>query len=446
MLRTNCIKSTLKKSALINPLLPRCQFAKALNHSTQRNYSTSQGSKPQKESFLTSILTTLGMDPPLPPDYPTEENRFHPWETSPNEELRNRAAFIKARAKCPVTNENIQFTCPKSGIPTHHSKEAWEQDTEYQKGLWEYLKKVNMFEHDLLSGREFPEFNFPGPQYRDAVVNYLNWDTFFYTREFYSMDSEFNLAAVTKMLTYPVTMASILDEHSPYNLQPKGPLTLEGLKSLSALRYSLFPKDRTKSWQDRPIRFFILGARSESQLPAHVWKQLSFLLPYTEFELVFVGPEAYFDKTRNHYVSSDTKISHRIDNRMIFTYYTDYFHVLHEAQDLFPYDPYLDCFFLFHPGLGAPEAMDQWEKSVPGLLESKCPIFVTGFHESDSNRDWEWLMSKYSDELDVLLEPTENIFKSLKWELNDLNPREVYQFNQQLFGFRGKRYHAVLQE
>lgn len=416
--------------------------APAARRLVARQYSSQQ---PQKESFLTMLRTTLGMDPPLPPDYPTEENRFHPWDHSPSEELQARAAFIKSRAKCPVTGENIQFTCPKSGIPTHHSKEAWEQDTFYhESGLWQLLKKANIYEHDLRSGREFPEFDFPGVQYRDATVNYLNWDTFFYTREFYSMDNEFNLAAVSKMLTYPVTMASLLAEYSPYNLQPKGPITLEGLKSLAALRYTLWPKDRTKSWQDRPVRFFILGARSESQLPAHVWKQLSFLLPFTEFEIVFVGPESYFDKTRNRYVTSDTKISHRIDNRMIFTYYTDYFHVLHEAKDLFPYDPYMDVFFLFHPGLGAPEAMDQWEKSLPGLLESKCAIFSTGFHDADLKRDWDWLTSKYGDELDILMEPTENIFGSLKWEVNDLNPREVYQFNQQLFGFRGKRYHAIL--
>ncbi|KAF5116205.1 hypothetical protein DV454_001838 [Geotrichum candidum] len=436
MIRSRCLRDS-------SVLLPRLAAAGA--RAQKQFYSSKSAKDSGKMSLMTFLRTTIGLDPPLPPDYPTVENRFHPWESSPSEELRQRAAFIKSRAKCPVTHKNIAYTCPKSGIPTHHSKEAWEQDTEYHSsGKAELLKKANIYEHDLRSGREFPEFDFPGVQMRDAMVNYLNWDTFFYTREFFSMDSEFNLAAVTKMLTYPVTMASILDEFSPYKLKPKGPLTIEGLKSLAALRYTMFPKDRTKVWQDRPARFFILGARSESQLPAHVWKQLSYLLQFTEFELVFIGPESYFDRSRNHYVTSDQKISHRIDNRMTFTYYTNYFHVLHEAQDLFPYDPYQDCFFLFHPGLGAPEAMDQWEKSLPGLLESKCPVFVTGFHESDSNRDWEWLNKKFGNEMDVLMEPTENIFKSLKWEVNDLDPSEVYQFNQQMFGFRGKRYHAVL--
>ncbi|ANB12199.1 Mss51p [Sugiyamaella lignohabitans] len=392
------------------------------------------------------IRDTLGFDPPPPEGFPTPENRFHPWDSSPSQDIRTRAAFIKARGKCPVTGKNINFTCPKSGIPTHHDEEAWKMDTDYHKNeVWKILRKVNTYEHDLRSGREFPEFDFPGTQQSEAVVNFLNWDTFLYTRDFYSMDSEFHMAAVTKMLSYPITMASILSLYSPYSLKPKGPLTLEGLKSLAALRYTLFPQDRTRSWQDRPMRFFILGARAESQLPAHAWKQLSFLLPDTKFEIVFIGPEAVFDRQKRLYVTSHKKITKRIDREMSLSFCTDYFHVLNDMQDFMPYDPYLDCFFLFHPGLGAPEAMNQWEKSVPGLLETKCAIFVTGFHKADSQRDWDWLHNKFGDKLDVLLEPSTNIFGSTKWELNDLAPTETYQFNQQLFGFRGKRYHAIRQ-
>lgn len=407
-----------------------------------RNYSSSSIGG----NVFNFIRTTLGIDPPLPADYPTIENRFHVWDNSPSQDLRSRAALIKARGKCPVTGKNINFTCPKSGIPTHNSEEAWKQDVEHQSWRWKVLKLANVYEHDLRSGREFPEFDFPTVQDNDAAVNFLNWDTFFYTRQFYSMDSEFNLAAVTKMLSYPITMASIMHQYSPYSLKPKGPLTLEGLKSLAALRYTMFPTDRTQTNIDRPMRFFILGSRAESQLPPHAWKQLSFLFPNTTFELIFIGPESYFDKQKRIYSIIPTpskKLVKRIDRQMTFTYYTEYFHVLNEAQDFMPYDPYLDVFFLFHPGLGAPEAMNQWEKSIPGLLESKCGIFVTGFHKKDMQRDWDWLVNKFGDEMDVLLEPRSNIFGSTKWEFNDLNPAEVYQFNQQLFGFRGKRYHAI---
>ncbi|ODQ63326.1 hypothetical protein NADFUDRAFT_48204 [Nadsonia fulvescens var. elongata DSM 6958] len=397
----------------------------------------------QKRTMLNFIKTTLGVETESS-DEPTPENRFHPWETSPYQDLRARAASIKAHAKCPITGKEINYTCPISGIPTHHSREAWEQDVDYHKNkVYEKLRMANTYEHDLRSGREFPEFDFAGTQDPDKTVNFMNWDTFFYTRMFYSMDTEFQLAAVTKMMSYPVTIGGIMHEYSPYLLKPKGNLTLEGLKSLAALRYTLYPKDRNRVWQDRPMRVFILGARAESQLPPHVWKQLSYLFPYTSLEVNFIGPESNFDKEKGQYVYSSTPVTQKIDENLTLNLYSDYFHVLHEYQDFFPYDPYQDVFMLFHPGLGAPEAMDQWEKTIPGLLDSKCAIFSTGFHESDIQRDWDWLHEKFGDKFDVLLDKQDNVFGSTKWEVNDPAPSEVFQFNQKIFGFRGKRYHAI---
>ena len=50
------------------------------------------------------------------------------------------------------------------------------------------------------------------------------------------------------------------------------------------------------------MRLFILGARAESHLPGHVWKQLQYLFPNQKFDIIFIGPECYFDKkkTRIH--------------------------------------------------------------------------------------------------------------------------------------------------
>ncbi|CAM9020746.1 hypothetical protein WICANDRAFT_63133 [Wickerhamomyces anomalus NRRL Y-366-8] len=397
-----------------------------------------------KRGIISVLRNALGMDPPPSPDEPSVENRFHPWDSSPSQDLRHRAATIRALAKCPVTKKEINFTCPYSGIPTHHSKEAWEQDEEYHKTKkYELLKKVNIYEHDLRSGRQFPEFDFPGVQENESQVNLSNWDLYFYTRSFYSMDTEFQLAAVTKMLSYPITIGTLLHQYSPYGLTPKGPVTLEGLKSLAALRYSLYPDLRTSPLKDRPLRLFIIGARAEGQLPGHVWKQLNFLFPDTEFELHFIGPESYFDREKNQYLQSSRPIVKKVDVNLKFVYHTDYFHVFHEAQDFFPYDPYLDSFFLFHPGLGYPDVKDLWKKTMPGLLDSKCPIFITGYHENDANTDWNWLMDNFKDDLDVLMNIEDNKFASTKWELNDLNPHEVYRFNQKLFAVRGKRYHAI---
>jgi splicing suppressor protein 51 len=399
-----------------------------------------------KRGLLSVFRNALGMDPPPSADEPSVQNRFHPWDSSPSEDLRHRAAAIRAMAKCPVTGKEINYTCPLSGIPTHHSREAWEQDTEYHASKkYEILKKVNIYEHDLRSGRAFPEFDFPLTQEHESQINLDNWDLFFYTRQFYSMDTEFQLAAVTKMLSYPITIGALLHQYSPYMLNPKGPVTLEGLKSLAALRYSLFPFQRASTFKDRPLRLFIVGARAEGQLPGHVWRQLNLLFPDIEFELHFIGPESHYDHDKNTYLQSSRPVVKRVTPKLSMVYHTDYFHVLHEAQDFFPYDPYLDSFFLFHPGLAYPGVEGLWEKTIPGLLESKCPVFITSYHEQDLNNDWDWIMENFNKDLDVLINKTDNLFGSTKWELNDANPQETYRFNQHMFAVRGKRYHAINQ-
>lgn len=398
----------------------------------------------QRRHFGEFLKSVFCIDPAPSPDQPTMENRFHPWDKSPCPDLRMRAATIKAKAKCPVTHKDINYTCPLSGIPTHHSKEAWEQDKEYHRTQkWKILKKVNVYEHDLRSGRPFPEFDFPGEQSGDMTVNFQNWDTYLYTRHFFSMDTEFQMAVVTKMLTFPVTIASILNQFSPYFLQPKGPLHMEGLKLLAALRYTLYPENRASSIKQRPIRIFLLNARSESLLPPHVWKELSYLFPEVGFELHFVGPQCLFDREKKKFIVKDTPVVKRLDDSMCFYFHTQDFHVLHKAQDFFPYDPYQDIFFCFHPRYASEELEETWKKALPGLLESKCAVFSTGYHKQNIDRDFNWVTKNFGKDLDVLLDRTKNVYGSTKWELNDLNPQEVFQFNQWLFGFRGKRYHAV---
>ncbi|CAI8500504.1 unnamed protein product [Pichia kudriavzevii] len=398
----------------------------------------------QQRQIVGFIRSVLCLDPPQSADVPTVENRFHPWDSSPYPDLRTRAATIRAKAKCPVTNLDINYTCPISGIPTHHSREAWEQDTEYhQTKKYEILKKVNIYEHDLRSGRPFPEFEFPTNQRRDNLVNFANWDTFFYTRGFVSMDTEFQLAVVTKMLSFPLSIASIVHQYSPYFLKPKGPVSVEGLKSLAALRYSLYPQLRLSTYRDRPMRIFLLNARSESLLPAHVWKELTYLFPGVTFELHFVGPQSYFDREKQQYLVSDRPIIKRLDDTLCFVYHTHDFNVLHEAGDLFPYDPYLDMFIAYHPQMTEKNSVEMWSKSIKGLLESKCPVVVTGYHEENLNKNFDYIMENFKDDLDLIFDKTQNIYGSTKWELNDLNPQEVFQYNQRIFAIRGKRYHAV---
>ncbi|EAZ63605.1 hypothetical protein PICST_52783 [Scheffersomyces stipitis CBS 6054] len=386
------------------------------------------------------------------PESKESERPLYNWDESPYEDIRTRAAFIRAKALCPVTKKPVNFVCPYSGIPTHHSREAWESDTEYHKRkTYELLKKVNLYEHDVRSGRKFDEFVFPLEQNNDYMVNLSSWDSFFYTRDFAPMNTEFNLAAATKVLTYPMTIAAIINKYSPYEPQPKGPVTVEGLRSLAALKYTLYPP-YTKStdavtFKERPMRIFILGAKMESMLPGYVWKQFGYLFPETKFEIHLVGPEAYFDKeTRSFGPTNEPHgraLVKRFDEQITLHYHTRYFHELYDMGDLFPFDPYLDIFFLFHPGFGTADSI-YWDKAMKGLLESKCPIYVSGYHDKDMKREIQWLENHpLHDEMDVLMTQTDNKFACTKIDLVDINPTETFNSNSQLYAFRGKRYHAI---
>lgn len=106
-------------------------------------------------------------------------------------------------------------------------------DFEAHLEVCETIREINEDDHDLRSGRFFYEFEYPGRQEEDWVVNYKNWDTFMYTRQFDAVNDDRSMRQVTRMLTYPVTIGSILHDLSPYGIRKGEKLTTEGLKSLS---------------------------------------------------------------------------------------------------------------------------------------------------------------------------------------------------------------------
>jgi mitochondrial splicing suppressor protein 51 len=187
-------------------------------------------------------------------------NLFHPFSSSPSPEIRRRAAFIKQNAYCPhpdhhqtrlPTNPDdpearksmkgalpaahVKFECPDCGIPVSCSEEHWADDYEAHLEICDTLREINEDDHDLRSGRFFPEFEYPGDQIEEAMVNMTNWDTFLFSREFRAINDERSLRQATRLLTYPVTIGSVLHELSPYSIKKEGRLTVEGLKSLSGM-------------------------------------------------------------------------------------------------------------------------------------------------------------------------------------------------------------------
>ncbi|KAL7275179.1 translational activator for mitochondrial COX1 [Rhizina undulata] len=391
-------------------------------------------------------------------------NLFHPMDKSPSPSMRERAAAIQRTAYCPHTEhhqsgtpEHVAFTCPDCGVPTYCSEEHWLADYENHLLICDTLREANEDDHDLRSGRFFPEFEYPGEQMDDALINFTNWDTFLYTREFRAINDERPMRQVTRLLTYPTTIASFLHELSPYDLKHR--LTVEGLKSVTALRYNLHPP-KTGAGKDikgirlnpPPVRLFMLGARAESSLPREVWYQLTHIFPLSTFHLIFIGPESMSGRQAElplpprEPTNPFGAVVERIAYNMKISTFVEYFHTLHEANAFAPYDLYFDCFVLFHPGLGHPGSAAEWEETLPRLLATKAPILATGYTEEDLKRDVEWVGEKCKGEYDVLLEPGSNRFRSLRWDINDVDPSDLTQGNYGVWAFRGKRYEATTKE
>ena len=133
-------------------------------------------------------------------------------------------------------------------------------------------------------------------------------------------------------------------------------------------------------------------------------------------------------------------VEDRITHSLKISTFVEYYHTLHKAGQFYPYDPYFDCFMLFHPGLGHPASSHEWEETIPQLLETKVPILVTGYTQYDMERDFDWVKKTVGGEVDLLMEPGENRFRSLRWDLNDLDPQDISCGNWGVWAFRGKRY------
>ncbi|KAF3913968.1 hypothetical protein ABW21_db0207360 [Orbilia brochopaga] len=376
-------------------------------------------------------------DPEYRPAVLTQDNLFHPLSQSPLPEMRELGKRIEERAVCPVDvphevgKHQVKFECPDCGIPIYCCEEHWMDDYANHVLVCDTLREVNEDEHDLRSGREFPEFEYQLlEQEEGSLINFTNWDTFLYTREFEAVNDMRALRQVTKLLTYPITIGSIIHELSPYNLNNR--LTYEGLKSLAATRYSLHPAlsggDGTLKNQKQvppPMRIFVVGARGEASLPREVWAQLPFMFPRVNFHIAFIGPEVYLRRPRHLEWPPPPRspgnpfgtLFERPAPRFKISSANEYFHTLHRTGTFAPYDPYFDVFVLFHPGFSHPGSMAEWEETLPMLLETKCPIIVTGYTKEDMDNDVEWVKQTAKGEFDVLMEPGENRFSSLRWNI-----------------------------
>lgn len=195
-----------------------------------------------------------------------EATRIHRLSQSPVAEIREKGAIISKYSACPVCEAERKgriasaFECPECGYPTHCGEEHWRKDAVEHEKTCSILRQVNLDEHDLRSGRELLEFNLPGipiltwvgskraglgVQGFEERVNLSNWDTFYYTRQFQHLEQGQAQRHVSKLLTYPLTIASVLHLSSPFDysssssasnktmITNKPKLTSAGIRSLA---------------------------------------------------------------------------------------------------------------------------------------------------------------------------------------------------------------------
>jgi splicing suppressor protein 51 len=218
------------------------------------------------ESIKRAVSTSSGYAAPENRALLRPNNLFHPFSKSPSRAIRQRAALIAQNAFCPhpshqqtrlpvsphdpearksrhggetLAPAHSHFECPDCGVPIYCSEGHWVDDFEAHLEICDTIRQINEDDHDLHSGRFFPEFSYPGLQEDNFVINMSNWDSFLYTREFDAINHDRSMRQVTRMLTYPVTIGSVLHELSPYSVRKEGRLTVEGLKSVTGELHDL---------------------------------------------------------------------------------------------------------------------------------------------------------------------------------------------------------------
>ncbi|GAA99905.1 uncharacterized protein L969DRAFT_102324 [Mixia osmundae IAM 14324] len=420
-------------------------------------------------------------EPELPPILLEQDNLFHRLSESPIPAMRERAKRIKSLALCPVNldkgiRKHVDFECTYCGFPTHATREDWESDKEHVR-YWPRLREANMDEHDRRSGRQMTEFDLPGDQPYEEAVSMSNWDVFFYTRGFASIETERQRRHVSKLLTYPISIAGVLHENSPYRRRNQR-LTPEGQRSMIALRQTLHPAlGSTPSTikaglLQQPFRIIIIGSRAESCLPGVVYEQLTCLFPSVPFHIIHVGPEVIFPPASslgNRGVRQPEQYGARsqstaVSDNLTITLIEAPYERIHQALE--PFDPYHDVFFSFSPGFGFPDersgaflsaakaeagtiyqpqvqAQTNWHEALLQILETKCALFCTGFSPKDVDRDVVALETTedIKGEFDWVLTPGENAFGSEAWEVAEWDPRVCVKTNGGgVYGIRGKRY------
>jgi len=341
-----------------------------------------------------------------------EDDGILPMMTeSKQEHVRALGQQYREGGTCPVglpakrCGKPIEFSCPKSGFPTHCSPKCYDEDSLHQEYV-EALTTIHQDLNDLYSGRPFPEFKYPGAP-RPGPIELVNWVKFFLDRKFLWNDQMRSARHISQMFTWPLSVA--------YGLQQvSGASMITDLANTESLM-----------GEDGKMRVCIVGARQEATLPDRVWQELAFLCPGVAFTLHFVGPEV--PETLNgteKEVAEDLLIKF---DRLPF-------------EELPEDTPTPDVFVLFNSGVGFQHASgnDTWNVVMEAALESKKPLVFTAFSVEDAKRDQAYLETVCTeDNSEILLDFEENPFMNMKKDAARNNYRYMINSNHSIKVIRG---------
>jgi len=165
------------------------------------------------------------------------------------------------------------------------------------------------------------------------------------------------------------------------------PLTLAHHGSL------LLDRGNTRDKKESAVRIGCIGARSESTLPHHYWKEMvyysSYFNSFQEINIDFLGLDVIANDNRGK------KVSYVSENGEIGNIQLSLHRGILERHHLEKHK--WDLLVLFNPGLNHPNLYDSWKYSWDVIKDSEIPVMLTAHSYVDAKRDAEIVFPKVSD-------------------------------------------------
>jgi|EP00946_MAST-07B_sp_MAST-7B-sp1_P000756 hypothetical protein len=190
---------------------------------------------------------------------------------------------------------------------------------------------------------------------RLASLTLTDWDAFFAdTGLAEDVREPKDAAQLTLMLSYPLTLAWLLQEQQRAALSPSSP----DLSSSASI--------------ERKIQ--VIGARAEASLPGWIWTLAANLTGTNHLDVELIGP-----------MVPRPRVPQQHENATVSFFGKTVYHTALLKEEISPVG--VDAFFCFHPGWGQDEWKGAWQPTMDALFAAEAPIYFTSFDTHDSQAD-----------------------------------------------------------